>query len=246
MNRITLIKEIFQKTDFKNYLEIGCRDGHSFLRIKAKYKMAVDPCFKISKRRKIKWLFKVPQNINNKYFEEKSDDFYLKRKAHLNKIGQLDVVLVDGLHTFRASLKDVLNSLKYLNNSGIIIMHDCLPPNMGAALPTKDYPNEEEQNAVEGWTGEWCGDVWKTIVYLRKNLLELIDTCVIDTDYGLGIVRPKGKIENGSLIIDEKSFSDIDKLGYDELIQDTKSMLNLKSSDYTKTIIENITNHKNK
>ena len=231
MNRIELIQEIFQKTNFKNYLEIGCNEGRSFLPVKARHKLAVDPFFKIPTTLKLKWLFKVPSNINNKYFQETSDDFFLKREEHLKEINHLDVVLVDGLHTFRASLNDVLNSLKYLNNKGIIIMHDCLPPHKAAALATKDYPNSEEQKGVEGWTGQWCGDVWKTIVYLRKNLPDMVDACVIDTDYGLGIVRPKGKIENKELIIDEKLYSEIDKLTYENLSENPQLMINLKSSD---------------
>lgn len=243
MNRIRLINEIFQKTNFQNYLEIGSQTGSSFLPIKAKYKTAIDPFFKISIKRKVKWLIKEPKNFNNKYFEEKSDDFFLKRKTYLEKIGQLDVVLVDGLHNFQASLNDVLNSLKYLNNNGIIIIHDCYPPHKAAALPTKNFPNAEEQKEVEGWNGEWCGDVWKTIVYLGKNLYEILDVCVVNTDYGLGIIRPKSKIDEKDLVINEKLFFEIDKLTYKELMQDTESMLNLKNSEYTRTIINEITAH---
>ena len=240
MNRIELIQEVFKNTDFKNYLEIGCHKGLSFLPIKARYKFAVDPQFQIPTTRKLKWLTRVPSNINNKYFEETSDDFFLKREDHLKKIKQLDVVLIDGLHTYRASLKDVLNSLKYLNKQGMIVMHDCYPPFKAAALPTDNYPTPEEQKGVEGWTGQWCGDVWKTIVYLRKSMPEMVDACVINTDYGLGTVRPKGKIDPGKLIIDEKLFAEIDQLTYDDLAKDPQLMINMKSAEYTETIIEDV------
>lgn len=90
----------------------------------------------------------MPCNINNKYFEETSDDFFLKREDHLKKVKQLDVMLIDGLHTYRASLKDVLNSLKYLNEKGMIVMHDCYPPFKADALPTDNYPTPEEQKGV--------------------------------------------------------------------------------------------------
>jgi len=245
MNRIELIQEVFKKTNFKNYLEIGCHKGLSFLPIKARYKFAVDPQFQIPTTRKLKWLSRVPYNINNKYFEETSDDFFLKREAQLKKIKQLDVVLIDGLHTYRASLKDVLNSLKYLNKQGMIIMHDCYPPFKAAALPTDNYPSPEEQKGVEGWTGQWCGDVWKTIVYLRKSLPDMVDACVIDTDYGLGYVRLKGKIERNKLIIDEKLFAEIDQLTYDDLAKDPQLMINIKSAEYTETIIEDMANLNN-
>jgi len=240
MNRIELIQEVFKNTNFENYLEIGCHKGLSFLPVKAKYKFGVDPSFKISTTQKLKWILKVPSNINNKYFEETSDDFFLKREEELKKIKQLDVVLVDGLHTYRASLQDVLNSLKYLNTKGMIIMHDCYPPFKAAALPTDNYPSLEEQKGVQGWTGQWCGDVWKTIVYLRKSMPQLVDACVIDTDYGLGYVRPKGKIDGNKLIIDEKLYAEIDQLTYDDLARDPQLMINIKSADYTETIIKDM------
>jgi hypothetical protein len=240
MDRIKLINEIFKKTNFKNYLEIGCSTGGSFLPVKAKNKTAIDPYFKVPLRRKIKWRILVPENSNNKYFEEESDTFFHKRKEYLIGLGKLDIVLVDGLHTFRASLSDVLNSLQYLNKNGIIIMHDCFPPNAAAALPTGNYPKPEEVEGIEGWTMEWCGDVWKTIVYLREKHNASLDICVIDTDYGLGIVRPKGNIHTDELVIDEKLFSRINNLTYDEMIKDPVSIMNLKDQQYSATLVNEI------
>jgi hypothetical protein len=240
MDRIKLINEIFRKTKFKNYLEIGCSTGGSFLPVKAKNKTAIDPYFKVPLRRKIKWGILVPENYNNKYFEEESDTFFKNRTEYLDNLGKLDVVLVDGLHTFRASLSDVLNSLQYLNENGIIIMHDCFPPNAAAALPTVNYPKPEEVEGVEGWTMEWCGDVWKTIVYLREKHNASLDICVIDTDYGLGIVRPRGNIDNEELVIDEKLFSRINNLTYDEMKKDPLSVLNLKDQQYTALLVSDI------
>lgn len=243
-DRIELIQEIFRKTNFTTYIEIGTEHGLSFLPIRCKYKIAIDSHFLISKKRKIKWLIKNPYNIRNKYFEETSDDFFRKRESLLNGIKKVDVVLIDGLHTFQASLNDVLNSLKHLNNKGIIIVHDCLPPHKAAALQTNQFPNEE-QRKIEGWTGEWCGDVWKSIIYLRRNLYELLDVSVINTDYGLGVVRIKNKIDR-NLKIDEKSFNIIDKMTYEELIENVESILDLKSSEYARKIVEEISAHNTK
>ncbi|MCX6239279.1 MAG: class I SAM-dependent methyltransferase [Bacteroidia bacterium] len=243
MNRKKLIQEIFRKTNFDTYLEIGCSKGKSFLPVRCKTKIAVDPDFKITRTRKLLWFIKNPYNVNCKYFEETSDDFFRLRVDLLNSCETLDVVLVDGLHTFRDSLNDVLNSLNYLNPNGIIIIHDCLPPDNTSAMPAMLFPNLEEQN-VEGWTSEWYGDVWKSIIYLRSNFPELLDVSVIDSDYGLGIVRIKNKID-GKLKIDEKSFNAIDQMTYKEMIESKESVLNLKSSDYARKIIEEISAHNN-
>ena len=239
MNRIELINSIFEKTNFTTYLEIGAERGFSFLPIRCKNKIAVDPQFQISITKKLKWLFRNPYNIGNNYFEETSDAFFQNRKNFLMSAKQMDVILLDGLHTFRASLNDALNSLKYLNKNGIIIMHDCLPPHKAAAMPTKYYPTAEEQKA-EGWTDEWCGDVWKTIVYLRCNFTEYLDVFVLNTDYGLGIIRVKKEIDHNKLIIDEKSFAEIDKIIYEDMIEKVEATLGLKSSEHSLKIIEEI------
>lgn len=69
---------------------------------------------------------------------------------------------------------------------------------------------------------------------------ELVDACVIDTDYGLGTVRPKGKIDPSKLIIDEKLFAEIDRLTYDDLAKDPQLMINIQNAEYTETIIEDM------
>ncbi|MDH5379308.1 MAG: class I SAM-dependent methyltransferase [Cyclobacteriaceae bacterium] len=243
MSRLALIQDIFKKTDFKSYLEIGCFKGKTFFVVDAENKVAVDPGFHYKFYiNKVKWAFKKPANLKNQYFKEESDTFFLKRKDVLEKLGTLDVVFVDGLHTYGASLKDVLNSLKYLNNKGIIVMHDCYPPHEAAALPTKFFPTAEEIANVPGWTGDWCGDVWKSIIYLQRAHGDFLDICVIDTETGLGIVKPKSDIKVEELKLDEKLYAEIDKLTYQDLMKDPKTLLNMKDSEYIKTIVEEVVN----
>lgn len=241
MKRIELIQALFRKTNFKNYLEIGCYMGRTFFPVKAKNKIAVDPAFHILFIRELLiWIIKEPKNLRNKYFRETSDSFFKKRKKYLIKKGPLDVVFVDGLHTFEASLKDVLNALVYLNQKGVIVMHDCYPPNKAAALPTVNFPTAEDLVGVGGWTGAWCGDVWKTVNYLQRNFSDLLDICVINSDNGLGIIRLKNSIDSYDLTIDSNSFSEVNALTYDDLVQNRDEMLNLITIEDAHKIIEDI------
>jgi len=162
MSRIDIIQNIINKKKAAKYLEIGVKRGNCFLLIRAKKKYAVDPTFRIPWKLKLKWMTKNPCNIFAKYFEERSDDFF-DRKNHT---GGYDVVFMDGLHTYKQALMDVDNSLLYLNEKGVIVVHDCSPPHEAAAYPAGSYEHAALSN-LPGWTGEWCGDVWKTIVYLR-------------------------------------------------------------------------------
>lgn len=237
MDRIELIQKIFQKTEFENYLEIGCQTGKSFLPIRAKNKTAVDPVFKIPLGRRFKWLFKWPANSKARYFTLESDVFFDSQKAYLQNLEQLDVVLVDGLHNFRGALHDVLHSLLYLSNDGIIILHDCYPPHEAASIYADIFPTEEQQQQAKGWTGEWCGDVWKSMAYLLEKYPNLLDVGVIDTDYGLGYVRFKTAPTSREFSVDEELFDKINQLSYSDMKSDPKKIINLQPASYCETIL---------
>lgn len=231
MNKVSLIQEIIDRKKAKIYLEIGVSSGITFFKIRVKRKMAVDPIFKISKKRKIKSILENILNIFNKYFQMTSDDFFRTKSSQL-KCG-LEVVLVDGLHTFKQALKDIQNCLKFLKEDGIIIVHDCNPTFEAIAYPAQSLEHASSLNLAD-WTGEWCGDVWKAIVYLRSTRSDL-NVFVLDIDYGLGIIT-KGKPEN----ILKYSKEEIDRFSYNDLRKNRRKMLNLKSNDYFKEFIKKI------
>jgi len=74
-----------------------------------------------------------------------SDTFFVQEKLRLSEHG-LDVVFIDGLHTFLQSLKDVQNSLRYLNANGVIVLHDCNPLSEAAAFPAVSIDEVQKIN----------------------------------------------------------------------------------------------------
>lgn len=221
MNRTDIIQKIVERKRAQTYLEIGVHNGSNFFRIKARQKVGVDVHFTFSARQRIKWAFKNFSNFAAEYHQSTSDH-YFERK---NPTDFFDVVFIDGLHTYEQSLKDVNNSLRNLNETGVIVMHDCNPPNQAAAYPTKDMEELRELN-LPGWTGEWCGDVWKTICNLRSNRKDL-KVFVLDCDYGVGIVT-KGQPESWL------DFEDgaVDEMTYEDLARNRRNLLNLRDERY--------------
>ncbi|MDT0688610.1 class I SAM-dependent methyltransferase [Salegentibacter sp. F188] len=235
MDRTTLIQHLIDKNQYSNYLEIGVFKGATFFKVKCKNKIAVDPFFQFSRLEKLKWYFKNPGNFKNRYFELKSDDFFheeMKTNNHLNP----DIVFIDGLHTYEASLRDVLNSLTYLSEKGTIVMHDCFPPNSAAAYPADSYQHARSLK-LEGWTGEWCGDVWKTIVYLKKRYSKELDIQVLNSDYGLGVINFR-EISKLNLEKDGALFEEIDNLTFDNLRCNPQSRIGLKDPKEFKSFID--------
>ncbi|NQT22907.1 MAG: class I SAM-dependent methyltransferase [Candidatus Omnitrophica bacterium] len=233
MNRVDLIQEIINKKKAKNYLEIGFGHGDCFFNIRASRKMVVDPEFVFLKKRTIKYFFRnLSKNLANKFYNMPSDDFFIKRSKILQDI-RPDVVFVDGLHTFKQSLKDVNNAIKFINDDGVIVLHDCSPSCASEAYPAKSYAHAAQLN-LKGWTGYWSGDVWKTPVYLR-SLRGDLKVFVLDFDRGVGIVR-KGK-EARPL---EYTPTQIEAMTYHDLDTKRAELLNLKRPDYAKEFIETL------
>lgn len=221
MHRTQVIQEILNKKKSPIYLEIGMGSGINFFSIKARRKIAVDPKFCFTKKNRIQWMFKNSDNFIAKYYNVTSDFYF----AHLKKNYQFDVVFIDGLHTYKQSLKDFYNSLDNLKEDGIIIMHDCLPPNEQAAYPAQSYDAAASMN-IPGWNGWWSGDVWKTICHLRSTHQDL-KIFVLDCDSGLGIIR-KGKPDNTLNL----SLQEIESMTFKEFYQNKTEFLNLYADDF--------------
>lgn len=219
MDRVKLIQSLMKQKGLKNYLEIGVFNGHVFFRVKSTFKIAVDPEFKFDVLRKIGKTIINPYNLFNKYYSKTSDDFFEQDAPGLFAKNKIDIALVDGMHEYAYALRDVENILNYLNDDGVIIMHDCNPANKEAARTHEEWKEK-------GMTGQWNGDVWKAIVHLR-SLRKDIDVFVLDCDYGLGIIT-KRKPENNL------NFSplQIGSFTYEEFNANRGQWINLKRADY--------------
>ena len=166
-NRLFIVQDIIKKKNYKSYLEIGCFDDELFNHIKCEQKVGVDP-------------------VSGGTVRKSSDQFFETNKD------KFDCIFIDGLHEYHQVKKDIINSLKYLNDDGIILLHDCLPNNFYAqATPRCQY--------------EWNGDVWKAIVEFRNN--KDVDVYTCNADYGIGVIfnRPNNNLLNQT-ICDYKNF----------------------------------------
>lgn len=153
--------------------------------------------------RSINCAYKVsvdPDNKTNPTFKMTSDDFF-----SLNQ-DTFDVIFIDGLHHADQVYRDIENSIKILNTNGVIICHDMNP---------SDY----KMQCVPRCQVEWTGDCWKAFVEFRMRNPDL-ETFVIDTDYGVGVIRRN----NHKLM---QNFNIDIELTYSNLEKNRKEWLNL-------------------
>ena len=153
--RTEIIQKFINKTQAVNYLEIGCDTNANFSKIKVKNKIGVDP------------------NSGGTH-RMTSDEFFKDNQL------KFDVIFLDGLHTYQQTIKDIQNSIKHIQDKGIIFIHDCLPKKIWNQLVPRLY-------------GHWNGDVWKAIVEARTY--DEIDTFTCIADHGIGIILKRANTD---------------------------------------------------
>jgi len=149
-NRIALVNLLLSKFDDPAYLEIGCASNSLFNSVPALKKIGVDPS-------------------SGGNVRQTSDDFFESNHT------RFDVVFIDGLHTYEQVRRDVINSIKSLNQGGWIALHDMLPRNW------------IEHHVPIVSKGVWTGDVWKVAFELLQT--EGIEFKILKIDHGVGVIK---------------------------------------------------------
>jgi hypothetical protein len=185
-HRLEIIQNIIISKNYKKYLEIGCDKDQIFSNILIDFKIGVDP-------------------VQGGNVRKTSDDFFK------NNLDKFDIIFIDGLHEYEQVNKDINNSLKALNDGGIILLHDCMP---------KSYFHQ----AVPRSRMFWNGDVWKNIVEARAN--PEIDTYTCFADEGIGIIF--NRLNRNKLIINKKNFK---KLKFRDFYYNYREYLNIISAE---------------
>jgi hypothetical protein len=226
VNRIKVVQQALDERAKPVYLEIGVSNGLAFRRIAADEKIAVDPVLRLSARSRR--LADAKAHATH-YFETTSDAFFASQTAFLAQRG-IDVALIDGLHSYEQVVRDVENTLRYLRDDGVIVLHDCNPATASIGFPATSYDDFRAHNRWQSllWlTGPpWSGDVWKAIVHLRSTRDDL-RIAVLKCDWGVGILR-KGPPESRL----SYSAPQVAALNYEDLAADRDRLLNLKPPAY--------------
>ena len=203
-----LINLIIERNKFSKYLEIGISTGYTFTRVKADIKDSVDPYFDNEFYNMDGYVeYPVKYRIT-------SDEFFDTIAPTLGY--KYDLIFIDGLHISEQVDKDIENSLKYLNEDGVVILHDC-------------NPKKEYQQIIPRTQGEWYGDVWKSFVkFVHYNNSEYI-CFIIDADTGIGLITKNTRYIN----LDKLINTDIqieDKLHWENFKSRKTEMVNIITS----------------
>ena len=154
MTRTELINCFIRHRQYGSYLEIGTGvSRENFDRIQCAHKHGIDQAVDVEG---------VQHLDSDTFFKEAFDTF--------------DVIFIDGSHDEPQVDRDIANSLLRLNPGGVIIMHDCLPPDEWHQRPSCDYRSGEN----------WNGTVWKSV--LKYFALSEWSCYIVNCDWGCGVI----------------------------------------------------------
>ncbi len=200
----------FLEKDNSCYLEIGLRHPKdNFDKINATFKYSVDPGLEC--------------DVNQATFKMTSDEFFrlMNSGTILDTNIRFDVIFIDGLHLAEQVEKDIFNALKFLNEDGFIVLHDCNPP--------MDYHARENYgDRLSFALNSWNGTVWKAFYKIRKS--KEFFSCCIDTDWGVGIISKSINLGNSCTVSN-------DYFEYNVFNTFRKETLNLMSYDEFKQLL---------
>ena len=205
--RYEAIQQVVDKTNAVHYLEVGTQTARTLATVEVDHKVGVDPD-PFAEKRAEQMCNSLGNQKTMKFYCRPSDEFFEETKEPLFD-GGYDVIFIDGMHEREQWKRDIKNAMQQLNPEGVILAHDCNPP------------TEKSQIVPMMDNREWVGDVWKGFVDLRQEMG--CDMFVVDSDYGIGVIRPSAKQEPLDKIENE--------LAYCDLQENKHEWLNLKSVD---------------
>jgi SAM-dependent methyltransferase len=165
-NKTDLIHLISKKLKLRNYLELctptaGRRYGEIE---RARFRTA----------RRLMYItmdFDDGMPIDYKIADFDIEDAVAELKLSTDKV---DICLVDAFHTYDFTTRDLTCAYELLADGGVLVVHDCSPPNEAWASPT--------------FTSlDWSGESYRSyldFVLTRDDL----DYCTVDVDYGCGLI----------------------------------------------------------
>ena len=172
--------------------------------------------------------YKNVVRIIYKHYKDDSNSKHTIQNKDLHSIlssknTKYDLICLDPFHEYKESSSDLSLLTSYLTDDGILISHDCYPP-------------EKKVTAKDFIKGLWCGVTYGAFIELAYKNPQWF-YAVLNTDFGLGIVSKK-KIQYVTQNVDREIQSKFiemlqnnDEDTYDYFTKNCKELINVISNE---------------
>ncbi len=188
-----LLRRVHEFRRPATYLEIGVHEGHSLAFAQSGTRIVgVDPLPNVAD---------PPPDCT--IVALTSDAFFADPRALHGRL--VDLAFIDGLHHWDQALRDFANVENLSTPDSVILIHDC-------------NPIDEITSSRERTTMIWSGDVWKTIVALRRHRRGLTVHTVAVEPTGMAIIT--GLDPTSTVLLDhfEDIVTEVDRFEYADLV----------------------------
>ena len=206
--RLNAIAHGMSKCD--KYLEIGVAQGLTLEQVRVAEKTGVDPSPQFDES-------KLPKGVT--FHRMESDLFFYSLPS--NAI--FDLVFLDGLHEWKQTYSDLINSLHHCHEDSVILVDDVVPDDELSAFP--DWNKALEMKDAAGiFDGRWQGDVFKVLIAMAQFHPELdvfiVGKCDgVDNPQAIVTMRPNTDPKSIQKV-EDSMFKDIDNLSYSDVFYD--------------------------
>jgi len=173
VTRPSVLRRLVNLYDAPRYLEVGVAHGHTFDRVPASRKVAVDPQFRFDH------VAAQAEHEGTEYHQVPSDTYFAEI---VDPDEQFDVIYLDGLHVADQTLRDLQNALLHLQPRGVIVIDDTRPPSHLAAIPDLD-DFRAARRRLGSSANAWMGDVFK-VVWFVASFMPGLDYATIENNHG--------------------------------------------------------------
>jgi hypothetical protein len=172
---LVVLRRLHRELRPRTYLEVGTSLGNS-LRLVECASIAVDPAFQITEdmigKKPVCALY---QMTSDRYFE------HYDPKSVLG--GPIEMAFLDGMHHCEVLLRDFINTERHCKKNAIIVLHDCAPVELAIAERVRTSASIAPHR--RDW---WVGDVWRTLLALKRRRPDLRITVLDAPPSGLACV----------------------------------------------------------
>jgi hypothetical protein len=149
-------------------------------------------------------------------FQMPADAFFRRHDPTRILDGPIDLAFLDGMHYCEYLLRDFANTERHCRRNSVIALHDCVPVEIAIAQRT---PSDSIEADRPGW---WAGDVWRTLLALRKHRPDLAFTVLDSAPTGLVVITnldPQSRVllDNYAAIVREMMSLSLEQIGLEEL-----------------------------
>ncbi len=188
-----LLRRVHEFRRPATYLEIGVHEGHSLAFAQPGTRIVgVDPFPNVAD---------PPPDCT--IVAATSDAFFADPIALHGR--PVDLAFIDGLHLWEQALRDFANVEAVSRPDSVILIHDC-------------NPIDEITSSRDRTTVIWSGDVWKTIVAVRRHRSDLTVHTVAVEPTGMAIIT--GLDPTNTVLLDrfDDIVTEIGRLEYADLV----------------------------